>query len=153
MRVLVSKCFFEHCRYDGGKQNTEKVKQIIKLLEDNNIDIISVCPEQLGGLPTPRVPAEIIGDCVIDKEGSDVTKEFELGAEATLQIAVENEVYFAIMKENSPSCGSNYIYDGTHSGSKIGGRGITTKVLSGADIKVFSEEEYDEISLYIKKNS
>lgn len=153
MKVLVSKCFFEHCRYDGGKQDNEKVKAIIQLLEDNNIEIIPVCPELLGGLSTPRVAAEIVGTRVLDKEGLDVTEEFKFGAKATLGIALENDVTFAILKESSPSCGSNYIYDGTHTGNKVIGSGITTKVLNVNEIKVFSEDEYDQILLYIKKNS
>lgn len=153
MKALVSRCFFESCRYDGGTQDNDKVRKIITLLEDHNIEIIRVCPEVLGGLPTPRVPAEIVGSQVITKEGDDVTKEFEVGAQICLDIATENNVSFAIMKESSPSCGTSNIYDGTHSGIKIVGSGITTKVLNEADILVFSEEEYDDICLYIKKNS
>lgn len=153
MKVLVSKCFFESCRYDGGTQDSDKIRKIVQLLQDSNIEIIRVCPEVLGGLPTPRVPAEITKESVITKEGNDVTKEFKLGAKLTLDIAYENDVSFAIMKESSPSCGTSYIYDGTHSGNKVAGQGITTEVLNVAGIKVFSEDEYADICMYIKKNS
>jgi len=102
---------------------------------------IPVCPEQLGGLTTPRAPAEQIGDKVITIDGRDVTAEFKLGAQRTLLIAQQVGAELAIMKATSPSCGKGIVYDGTHSGTLIEGDGETAELLLQHGIPVLTEEE------------
>lgn len=112
---------------------------------------ILVCPEQLGGLPTPRIPSEIIGESsnilnnnngsVIDKNGNYVTPQFVKGAKETLQIAKKLNIKKAILKDGSPSCGVNYIYNGNFNGSKIKGMGITAQLLKESSIDIISELE------------
>lgn len=151
MNVLVSSCFLLPTRYDGKAQDKPQMLEIINLLQDFGLTIIPICPEQLGGLPTPREPAEIIGDKVVTKTKEDVTSNFQLGANSSLQIAKVTAVKFAILKENSPSCGSTKIYDGNHNHTLIKGRGLTTKLLEKNGIKVFSENDIKEIKDYICK--
>ena len=134
---LVSACLLGvNCKYDGGNNRNEKV---ISLLKDEIL--IPVCPEQLGGLPTPRVPSEIKGDRVYSIEGKDLTENFIKGAKETLRIAKLYGVKEAIFKDGSPSCGVNYIYDGTFKGVRIKGKGITTRLLEREGIKVISEKD------------
>ena len=128
--IIVSACLLgENCKYSGGNNKSENV---IKYLEDK--EYILVCPEQLGGLSTPRNPSEIItygnkdgndvlSGCtkVLSNKGIDVTKNFIQGAEETLKIAKEHNAKTAILKAGSPSCGYKKIYDGTFLGNKIQG--------------------------------
>ena len=102
---------------------------------------ILICPEQLGGLTTPRKPSEINKDKVINEIGEDVTLNFEKGAKEVLKIAKIYNVNKAILKEGSPSCGVNKIYDGTFSGNKINGMGICASLLKENNIKVISSED------------
>ena len=140
MKIMVSACLLGYnVKYDGKNNLNE---DLIEFLKD--YEVISICPEVMGGLFIPRIPAEIIKDKVINKEGIDVTNEYNLGAEKTLEIAKENDIKIAILKENSPSCGSNYIYDGTFSHKKIDGNGITAKILRENGIIVLSENNYKE---------
>jgi uncharacterized protein YbbK (DUF523 family) len=124
------------CRYDGKHNLNEKVVELAKKEK-----LIPVCPEHLGGLPTPREPAEIRGSRVITRSGKDVTEYFERGAKKVLKIAKFLKVKEAILKQASPSCGSGKIYDGTFSGRIIKGDGITAKLLKKNGIRVISEEE------------
>ena len=134
---LVSACLLGvNCKYDGSNNRNEKV---ISLLKDEIL--IPVCPEQLGGLSTPRVPSEIKGDRVYSIEGKDLTENFIKGAKETLRIAKLYGVKEAIFKDGSPSCGVNYIYDGTFKGVRIKGKGITTRLLEREGIKVISEKD------------
>jgi len=121
------------CRYDGQDSLNEKVVELLK-----TEILIPVCPEQLGGLPTPREPAEIVGNRVITKSGEDVTNKFLRGAMETLRIAKLFGVKEAILKQGSPSCGCGKIYDGTFSGKTIRGDGITTALLKKHGIKVIT---------------
>ena len=135
--IIISACLCGvDCKYSGGNNLNKKCLEIFKKGE-----AILVCPEQLGGLETPRNPAEIIGDKVITKDGQDVTKEFLKGAEETLKIAKMANAKMAILKEGSPSCGCNYIYDGNFNGTKIKGRGKTASLLDENGIKVISDCE------------
>jgi uncharacterized protein YbbK (DUF523 family) len=102
---------------------------------------ILVCPEQLGGLTTPRLPSEIKNGKVINKEGKDVSKGFRRGSELVLEIAKEYECKKAIFKARSPSCGKDQIYDGTFSGKLVKGNGITAELLMKNGIEVKTEEE------------
>lgn len=145
MNVLVSSCFILPTRYDGSSQNKPETQAIIELLQEHSITIIPVCPEQLGGLSTPRLPAEICGDEVIDIAGNNLSAQFKLGAQSTLAISRLQNIDFAILKQGSPSCGSKYIYDGSHSNTKISGQGITTKYLQQNEIDVYSEHDIDLI--------
>jgi uncharacterized protein YbbK (DUF523 family) len=108
--------------------------------------MVPVCPEQLGGLPTPRVPAEIQNDGKVLKEsGEDVTEIFLKGAKEVLQLAKLYKIKFAVLKEGSPSCGSHFVYDGTFNATKIKGEGIAAGLLRKNGIKVFSEDEIEEL--------
>ena len=121
--------------------------------------IISICPEAEGGCPTPRPPAEIVdgdGESVVDGEakvltvnGQDVTNQYLLGAQKTLQIAKRNEVNVAILKARSPSCGNYSIYDGTFSNTLKAGKGVTAALLGREGIRVFNEEEFEEADSYL----
>lgn len=135
--ILVSACLMgENCKYSGGNNRNEDVISFLKGKE-----YLCICPEEFGGLQTPRPPAEIIGDRVLDKEGKDVTKAFYLGAEKTLALALEHHAECCILKANSPSCGCGTIYDGTFSGKKVKGNGITADLLLKHGFKVISEKK------------
>lgn len=137
--VLISACLCGvNCKYSGGNNLDE---ECLKLLQDGKA--VLVCPEQLGGLQTPRTPAEIVGNShgelkVITKDNEDVTEEFIKGAEETLKIAKLVNAKKALLKEGSPSCGGNYIYDGTFTGKRIKGLGITARLLKENGIEVIS---------------
>ena len=134
---IVSACLAgENCRWDG---KSRPCKKVIELVEKG--EAIAICPEQLGGLSTPRIPAEQIGNRIYTKEGRDVTKEFYKGAEEVLKIAKKNNCLEAILKSKSPSCGSGMVYDGTFSGNLIYGDGVLTRLLKEHSIKVYTEEE------------
>lgn len=149
MKVLISSCLLgKNVKYSGGNNLS---KNLLELLKNYNVELIEVCPEVLGGLPVPREPAEIVAEEIINKKGISVSKEFKKGAEATLKIAILNNVDFAILKERSPSCGSSYIYDGSFSGKVIGGQGFTTRKLNEENIIIFSEENLEEIEKYLKE--
>lgn len=143
MKILISSCLLgKNVKYSGGNNLS---KNLLELLKNYNVELIEVCPEVLGGLPVPREPAEIVAEEIINKKGISVSKEFKKGAEAALKIAILNNVDFAILKERSPSCGKNFIYDGSFSGNLINGQGISTRKLLENGIEVFSEEEINKI--------
>ncbi|RCW58688.1 DUF523 domain-containing protein [Halanaerobium sp. ST460_2HS_T2] len=139
---LVSSCLAGiNCRYDGKNNLNKKVAELVKTGK-----AIPVCPEVLGGLPTPRDPSEIIIDDqgrkkVVTEKGKDLTAEFKLGAEKTLKIAKIVEAKKALLQQRSPSCGSEKIYDGTFSGTLISGRGLTAELLIKNGIKVLTETD------------
>lgn len=135
--VIMSACLCGvNCKYSGGNNLNQKC---VELFQEGKA--ILVCPEQLGGLKTPRGPAEIVGDNVVTKKGIDVTKEFLMGANEVLKIAKLANSKKAILKEGSPSCGCNFIYDGSFLGRKVAGEGLTTHLLRQNGIKVISEQE------------
>lgn len=145
--ILVSACLLGiDCKYNGSNNDNAKVKEYLK-----NKAFVIACPEQLGGLTTPRDPSEIV-KC--DKDGTinenykiisnkyvDVTRNFIKGANETLKIAKIYNCKEAILKDGSPSCGSNFIYDGSFTGNKIIGEGVTAKLLRDNNIKVISEND------------
>ena len=136
MRILVSASLLGLCcRYDGQSKQNE---QILALAEKH--ELIPVCPEQLGGLPTPRPPAEIRNGRVINNLGQDVTAPYKKGAAETLRLYDLMHCECALLKARSPSCGCETIYDGSFSGRLVSGRGITAKLLSERQITVLSEE-------------
>lgn len=129
-KYLISACLVgENVRYDGKN-----------CLHVATGQAVMICPEVSGGLNTPRLPAEIFGGDgedvlngrakVLDTSGNDVSDAFILGATKALQLAQQHQVTHVILKANSPSCGSKLIYDGTFSGQKILGQGITTALLN-----------------------
>jgi uncharacterized protein YbbK (DUF523 family) len=142
-KVLISSCLLgENVKYDGGNNSILDDKFIQKLKNSNLI--VPSCPETEGGLPTPRVPVEIINKRAINQNGEDKTAEFVQGAKKALQKVLKNGVKMAIMKFRSPSCGSGQIYDGTFTRTLIAGDGIATRVLKKNGVRVFTEFELDE---------
>lgn len=125
MKIMVSGCLLgENCKYNGGNNYSEKVAEYIK-----GHEVISVCPECMGGLPTPRIPAEIVDGVVTNREGQVVDEEFRRGAKIALEIARKEQIDVAILQSRSPSCGSKQIYDGSFSGVKVDGQGVFAKLL------------------------
>ena len=139
IRILVSACLLGvNCRYDGKNGRRDEVLELLKEYE-----LIPAGPEQMGGLGTPREPAECRRDGgqvrVMNRKGCDVTEYFEQGGEEALKIAKLYGCRYAILKERSPSCGSGVIYDGTFSGVKTAGDGVTARLLKKHGIKVAGE--------------
>lgn len=148
--ILVSKCFCGfNCRYDG-KSNFKKY--IYELYIRGQA--IPDCPEQSGGLPCPRNPSEIINGTgtdvlcgkvnVISSSGENMTNQFIMGAEFTLKLCKKYNIKVAVLKSNSPSCGFGQIYDGTFSGTKIKGNGVTAELLYQNGIVIFNENNFIE---------
>ena len=140
MKILVSACLLgKNCKYNGGNNLNQRVLDFIE-----GHEVIGVCPEQLGGLSTPRLPAEIVDGIVTNKEGISVDVQFRKGAQTALAVALEKKVDLAILQSRSPSCGVNEIYDGNFSGKKIKGQGVFAKLLSVHGIKVLDAEDVAE---------
>jgi uncharacterized protein YbbK (DUF523 family) len=141
--ILCSACLLGvSCRYNAEAKTSEKA---LKLAEDHNV--VLVCPEQLGGLPTPRPPSEIVHDPesgaprVIDRNGKDVTAEFVRGAEEVLRIARLTGAEEAVLKARSPSCGCGVVYDGSFSGALVPGDGVTAALLKQNGLTVMTEDD------------
>ena len=139
MKVLVSACLLgAACRYDGQSKAYPLVDELCRCHQ-----VVPVCPEQLGGLPTPRTPSERQGDRVMTKEGGDVTEQYLRGAEEAVRLAQKLGCTVALLKERSPSCGSGEIYDGTFTGTLTGGYGTAAEALRNAGIRVIGESELE----------
>lgn len=140
--VLVSACLLGvHCRYDGCARSNERLMALA-----GSCTLIPVCPEQLGGLPTPRPPAERKEDRIVTRSGEDVTDSFALGARETLRLAQLFGCRAAILKANSPSCGCGRIYDGSFTGTLVSGEGMTAALLKENGIAVATEaDDFDAI--------
>lgn len=142
-QLLISLCLLgEPCRYDG--KSVPMKSETIEALKEKFV-LVPVCPEQEGGLPTPRIPAEIKEDKVVRRDGIDVTAEYKKGAEAALSLCRAQGIKIALMKAKSPSCGAGRIYDGTFSGTLTEGDGITAKLLSENGIRVYTENELNKL--------
>ena len=142
-KLLVSACLLGICcRYDGRGNPDDAV---LSLLNRDDITLIPVCPEQLGGLSTPRIPSERRGERVVNRSGEDVTSQFIRGAEEALRIAKLYGCQVAVLKERSPSCGCGRIYDGTFSGKLADGDGVTAELLRREGIKVYGESQVLEM--------
>lgn len=149
MKLLISSCLVgENVRYDGSN-NQILEKEFDYIL--NNIELYPLCPEVLGGLATPRNPAEIKENKVFTNNANDVSSYFIKGAKASLEICLKHNIKVALLKAKSPSCGLNKIYDGTFSKNLISGHGITTQLLINNGIKVFNETNLKECIAYIKE--
>ena len=141
MRILVSACLLGlRVRYDGKSKPCEAV---LRLLEKH--ELIPVCAEVFGGLPTPRVPAERTGSRVVAKDGRDVTEEYVRGAQEIARLARLYGCTHAILKEKSPSCGKGRIYDGTHTGTLTDGNGVLAELLMEMGVKVVGETEIERL--------
>lgn len=132
----------EPCRYDGKSVPLDGT--IIEKLKEK-YTLVTVCPEQEGGLPTPRIPAERQGKNVVRRDGVDVTAEYRKGAEVALSLCRRFDISIALMKAKSPSCGAGRIYDGTFSGTLTDGDGVTVSLLSGNGIKIFTENDINSL--------
>ncbi|MGI2059499.1 DUF523 domain-containing protein [Shewanella baltica] len=138
-KVLVSSCLLgQAVRYDGG-HNLMESKLVQTWLEQGRI--VAICPECAGGLPTPRPPAERVGQRILTAQGEDVTHSFSLGADLALKLAQQEGIKVAILKARSPSCGNRQIYDGQFAKQLTAGQGLTAEKLSAAGITVFNECE------------
>lgn len=138
-RILVSSCLLgQPVRYDG-RAKTSHSALLARWREEGRL--VSVCPEVAGGLPIPRPPAELSGRTVRSAAGEDVSDFFRRGAEIALATARRHGIRMAILKDDSPSCGSTRIYDGTFTGTSIEGTGITADLLARHGIRVFAETE------------
>ncbi len=145
-KILVSACLLgEACRYDGASKPNARVIELTK-----KYDVIPICPEMLGGLPCPRIPAEQQGVRVVNAVGTDVTEAYRRGAEETVAIAMREQPIFAILKARSPSCGHGFVYDGSFEGRLIPGEGTATAALLKLGLPVFTEEESDALAAWRK---
>ena len=144
-KLLVSACLIGNpVRYDGRDK-----KLASALLEQWAVEgrLVAICPELAGGLPVPRAPAEIQPNGrVMDATGTDVTNAFEEGARRALALAQAEKCRFALLTDGSPSCGSSSVYDGSFSGKRIGGMGVTVALLERHGIRVYSPEKIDELA-------
>ena len=137
-KILISACLIGlNCKYDGGNNENSKLVELMK-----EKDLVPICPEQLGGLKTPRASAERKQEKVITKEGVDVTKEYQKGAEEVLNLAKKLNIKKAILKSRSPSCGIDEIYDGTFSHTLTKKDGVTAELLKKNGIEVISSDRY-----------
>lgn len=149
MNILVSACLLGvKCRYDGTGKEMEGLKALMK-----EYHLIPVCPEVLGGLPTPRMPSEIQPNRRVQmKDGKDVTQQYEKGAREVLKLARLYDCRYAILKERSPSCGHEEIYDGSFTGRKIPGNGIAAELLEKNGVKVFGESQIELLKSRIEED-
>lgn len=137
MKIIVSACLLgENCKYNGGNNHCQKVLDFVK-----DHEVIPVCPEQMGGLSTPRLPAEICNGKVVNTEGVSVDTEFRKGAESALKIALEKGATHAILQPRSPSCGCKQVYDGTFSKTLIPGKGVFAQLLADHGIILLEPED------------
>ena len=153
-KILISACLLgKNCRYDGGHSH-------ISDLDETDINWIPVCPEEAGGLGTPRPAAEMQEDAekiitgkgsIININGQDVTQNFIKGAEESLEMGLLNRVEFAILKSRSPSCGMGQIYDGTFTGTLKQGDGIFAHLCRKAGIACISSDETNQIKKTLSK--
>ena len=136
MRVIISNCLLGvPCRFDGSAKPSREVRELAQKTE-----VCAICPEVTAGLSTPRPPAERLGDAILLKDGTDVTRPFVAGARKELERAQRFGARIAILKAKSPSCGVSKIYDGTHTGTLVFGDGILTQLLKEEGICVVTEE-------------
>lgn len=145
MRLLVSACLLGvPCRYDGGSKSCT---QVLALAEEHQM--IPFCPEVYGGLPTPRPPAERVGERVLTQAGADVTCAYARGAQAALDIFRLTGCQAALLKARSPSCGAGAIYDGGFQGRLIPGDGVTAALLKAQGIPVATEEDLSSLFAHL----
>ena len=154
-KILVSACLMGHAvRYDGRSKPLVH-PAIDRWREEGRL--VTICPEMSAGMPAPRPPAEIAGGAtgedvlsggarVVEITGGDVTEAFRQAAENALRLAIETGCSYALLIDGSPSCGSGFIYDGSFSGGKHSGQGVTAALLRPAGIAVYSDKEIDRLA-------
>lgn len=144
--ILISSCLYgKYVRYDG---NHNKIDSSLLSRLKKKYKLFHFCPEVEGGLSTPRVPCEIVAHNplkIINKNGKNQTTEFLVGAKKTVALCLANDITKAILKSNSPSCSSKFIYDGTFSGAKVKGIGATAQLLQENNIEVFDENDIEKL--------
>ena len=141
MKIMVSACLAgENCKYNGGNNCSEKV---LRLMDANKV--LTVCPEQMGGLPTPRIPAEIREGVVTAKDGRIVDTQFRAGAAKCLEIAKREQPDLSVLQSRSPSCGVKQRYDGTFTGTLVNGAGVTAQLLMDNGFRCVDVEDLVEV--------
>lgn len=141
MNILVSACLLgQPCRYDGQSKPCAAVQKLIR-----RHHLVPVCPEQLGGLSTPRPPAELRRGRVVTKDEMDVTDAYTRGAREALMLAQVFSCKHAILKARSPSCGCGEVYDGTFSGTLTPGNGVCAALLKSQGVEIYTEDEVEKL--------
>lgn len=139
--ILVSACLLgDNVKYNGKNNYDERIEKLKELF-----DIVPICPEVFGGLPTPRIPSEIKGENVVNEKGKDVTYEFNKGAHKIINIVNFCHVRKALLMDRSPSCGVNKIYNGKFNGTLIDGMGYTAKLLKAKGVQLYTLDNIDEL--------
>ena len=142
MKIAVSACLLGHnCKYNGSNNRNRAVIDYVAPHE-----VVPVCPEKLGGLPIPRVPAEIVEGVVVNATGENVDGQFRRGARRALDIVQRAGVDCAILQPRSPSCGVHQVYDGTFSGTLVDGEGIFARLLREHRIKTYEPDELADLT-------
>lgn len=140
MKIAVSACLLGHnCKYSGGNNRSQKVLDYIE-----GHEVIPVCPEVTGGMPTPRVPVELKDSKAINRDGEDVTEFFQRGVEKTMEKLDGQNIDLAILQPRSPSCGCKQIYDGTFTKTLINGKGMFAQALADAGISMMDGDDVPE---------
>lgn len=140
MKIAVSACLLGHnCKYNGGNNRSQKVLRFVE-----GHEVIPVCPEVAGGLPTPRIPVELRNGRAINANGEDVTDFFQAGTEKTMTRLAGEHIDLAVLQPRSPSCGCKQIYDGTFTKTLIDGKGMFAQALSEAHIPMMDETDIPE---------
>lgn len=143
-KLLISACMLGiSCRYDGESKIAISESNLCSLNE--RYQLVPFCPEIYGGLSTPRMPSERIGEDVYMKDGTRVTKNFEKGAAEALKLCRDLGIKKALLKAKSPSCGKGEIYDGSFSGALTEGNGVCAELLLESGVEVYTEEEILEL--------
>ena len=147
--ILISACLLGvPCRYDGKSIPNDAVWQLAKTYR-----LIPVCPEVMGGLPTPREPMELQGDRVVGQSGADGTSAYRKGAQIALDLAKQYGCRAALLKERSPSCGAGEIHNGRFDGGMVPGNGITAACLLAEGIAVFHERQIDKLVAFLEEKA
>ena len=145
MKIVVSACLMgESCKYNGLDNY---YRELVEVCERTGTEVLLVCPEVLGGLPTPRDPSEIVNGEVRTWEGVSVDREFRLGAQRALDICEHvggpSEIAACVLQDRSPSCGVGHIYDGSFSGTLTTGNGVFVDLLLRHGYRVIPASEFD----------
>ena len=143
-KLLISACMLGiSCRYDGKSKLAVTDEELRALNE--KYQLVPFCPEIYGGLSTPRVPSERVGEEVIMKDGTRVTDNFKKGASEALKLCCDLGIKKALLKAKSPSCGKGEIYDGSFEGALTVGNGVCAELLIQNDVSVYTENEIVEL--------
>lgn len=139
MKILVSACLMgECCKYSGGHNLSAAVADFVR-----GHEVMTVCPEVMGGLPVPRTPAEIVGGVVTTRDGDSVDREFRTGARLALEAALDFKPDVVILQPRSPSCGKGMIYDGSFSGKLVPGNGVFAGMMIEQGFRVITPDEIE----------